>query len=265
MRRMGANAANGCRCGRWVQMRRMGADAASAAVAIGRMPRVGAGGLPHRGTTWGRAPGGPPFLLRPKIRLFSSLTDGRAASALLARKASPKIQMDPGSGPRSVPIVGAPCGGHVVGRRLLARSDIWDGGGRLEDAGDGGAGDAGMPVSASIARSDLPPAPRVRTRSMPPSVGRYHQARFARARAPRDRAQDAERDARIDVLEVVLLGPQDLEEVRGFRRVFGTSMRSVPLRKRPVGDCEFLAISLGVPWATIFPPSRPTPGSKSST
>ena len=153
MRRMGANAADGCKCGGWVQMRRMGADAAdrcrrgSAAVAIGRMPRVGAGGLPHRGTTWGRAPGGPPFLLRPKIRFFSSLTDGRAASALLARKASPKIQMDPGSGPRSVPIVGAPCGGHVVGRRLLARSDIWDGGGPTDRARTGAVGTRGRALS----------------------------------------------------------------------------------------------------------------------
>jgi hypothetical protein len=33
---------------------------------------------------------------------------------------------------------------HVVGRDLVARAFVWDGGGRLEDAGDGGAGDAGL-------------------------------------------------------------------------------------------------------------------------
>jgi hypothetical protein len=72
--------------------------------------------------------GGRPFFRVGKESFFSSLTDGRAALAVLAESAS-QIQRWHG-----VPIVGAPCGGHVVGRRLLARSDIWDGGGRHQTA-----------------------------------------------------------------------------------------------------------------------------------
>ena len=92
------------------------------------------------------------------------------------------------------------------------------------------------------------------------------QRRLAGARHAGHRAQDAEREARVDVAQVVLARALDLDEA-GRRAAASPAPRS---RRAPTGSARSATSgssrsSAGVPAATTLPPCRPAPGPKSST
>ena len=106
-----------------------------------------------------------------------------------------------------------------------------------------------------------------------------HERRLARAGYAGDAHQALERDAHVDVLQVVLAGalaarasgssaprprrPPRAARTRAQRSRVAGATRLAPLRYWPVSEAAWARISAGVPKKTISPPRSPAPGPRS--